>query len=112
MERAYKSICAALVSSIEQSDIITNKEIFSNIAKHGHNPRKFVAFSESRLNHLKDIKYRNKMAAQFGIPMDGGKFDTSKEGASDKLVRLLCNKGMVDPFEDLAVEVSGAKKWQ
>lgn len=47
------------------------------------------------------------------IPLDGeNRFDTSVDGAADKIVKLLCNKGMVDPFKNVAVEVSGAKQWQ
>ena len=41
-----------------------------------------------------------------------GKIDTSQEGVSEKVVKILCDKGMVDPFEDIAMEVSSAKKWE
>ena len=51
------------------------------------------------------------MADQFSIPLNGDMFDTTKNGASEKLVKLLCSKGMVDPFEDTPVEVPSAKRW-
>lgn len=35
-------------------------------------------------------------------PLKDGKFDTSQKEAAGKLVKLLCNKGMVDPFEEIA----------
>lgn len=37
--------------------------------------------------------------------MDGGKFDTNQEGVTEKIVKILCDKGMVDPFESLPMEV-------
>ena len=54
------------------------------------------------------------MSKQFNIPLDatGEKFDASVEGAAEKIVKLLCNKGMVDPFEKNAVEVDGARQWR
>ena len=54
------------------------------------------------------------MSKQFNIPLDatGEKFDASVEGAAEKIVKLLCKKGMVDPFEKNAVEVDGARQWR
>lgn len=111
MERAYKAICADKVVEIENSGIISDCNVFTEIASTGHNPRKFIAFNESRLNYLKDKNNREKIAFKFSIPLNGDKFDTAKTGASEKIVKLLCNKGMLDPFEDSPVEVAGAKKW-
>ena len=52
------------------------------------------------------------MAEKFGLPLLEGKFDTTQNGVSEKLVKLLCNKGMVDPFDDLPMEVSSPRKWE
>ena len=46
------------------------------------------------------------------LPLLEGKFDTTQNGVSEKLVKLLCNKGMVDPFDDLPMEVSSPRKWE
>ena len=113
MERAYKSVCHDAINEIESAGIISNAKSFRAIAETGHNPRKFVSFSRERLNALKQDNTRKVMSERFSIPLDkDSKFDTSDEKSADKLVRLLCNKGMIDPFMDTAVEVSGAKKWQ
>ena len=79
----------------------------------GHNPRKFVSFNDKRLEVLKKKSERIKYAKMFSIPLDesGNKFDVTAEGAAEKLVKFLCNKGMLDPIEQNAVEVDGAKKW-
>lgn len=51
------------------------------------------------------------MAARFRIPLKKDKFDVSEPQNAEKLVKLSCNKGMVDPFEDLPVEVTSSKNW-
>lgn len=114
MARSYKKVCHDKVEQIEQSDIVTDAEIFKGIAESGHNPRKFVAFNEKRLAALKNYNTRNSIAKKFSIPLDAdtGKFDTSVDGTSEKIVKLLCNKGMVDPFDNDAVEVDGARRWK
>lgn len=112
MERAYKKVCDDKVAMLESSDILYDSRVFGNVARTGHHPRMFVSFNEKRYQRLKSKKERKRYAELFEIPIKEGKFDTSEADAADKLVRLLCNKGMVDPFEDLPVEVSGARKWQ
>ena len=55
---------------------------------------------------------RNKIGKKFKIPLDGDKFDINQQGAADKLVKLLCDRGMIEPFDNNPIEVSGAKKWE
>ena len=43
------------------------------------------------------------MAEKFKIPLDGDKFDTTQ---------LLCDRAMVDPFDEYPMEVAGSKKWE
>lgn len=112
MERAYKSICAKQIINIIDSNIINDAEIFRNAASSSHNPRKFVSFNESHLNKLKDDVMRKKIGKKFKIPLDGEKFDMNQQGAADKLVKLLCDRGMIEPFDNNPIEVSGAKKWE
>lgn len=112
MERAYKAVCDNKVTILEQSGILSDSGTFGNVARTGHHPRMFVSFNEKRYERLKNKKERAQYAELFEIPLKDGKFDTSEAEAADKLVKLLCNKGMVDPFENLPVEVSGARKWQ
>lgn len=112
MERAYRSVCENKVSMLEQSGILYDSDGFGLVARTGHHPRMFISFNEKRYERLKSKKERKRYGDLFKIPLRDGKFDTSKAEAADKLVRLLCNKGMVDPFEKLPVEVSGARKWQ
>lgn len=112
MKRAYKSICEKQIINIINSNIINDAEIFSNIASSRHNPRKFVSFNKSHLSKLEDAVMRMEIGEKFEIPLDGDKFDMNQQGAADKLVKLLCDRGMIEPFDDNPIEVSGAKKWE
>lgn len=112
MERAYKSNCVKKLNKIEQCNIFTDFETFSSVAKSGHNPRKFVSFNEDYLKELMNSKCRKKLAATFNIPMVGDLFDTKQSGVADKIVKLLCKRGMKDPFSDRPMEVAGSKKWE
>lgn len=112
MERSYKALCDSTVHDICGLDIVSDEDIFSAIAKHGHNPRRFVSFNRGRLELMKDEQKRKEMAKRFNLSLSAdGRIDTSVDGVAEKLVKLLCNKGMVDPFEDIPVEVPSAAKW-
>lgn len=111
MERAYKATCVDKLSDIERCDIVTDFSAFSSIAGSSHNPRKFISFNDSHLQKLKRSVSRKKMAQKFNIPLVGDKFDTTQPGVSEKLVKLLCDRGMVDPFDNNPMEVAGSKKW-
>jgi len=114
MARSYKKVCLDKVELIQQSAILSDFEKFKSVAEFGHNPRKFVSFNQSRLTALENKKTRNSIAKKFSIPLseDTGIFDTSVDGASEKIVKLLCNKGMLDPFDNDPVEVDGARQWK
>lgn len=112
MERAYKSVCEKQIINIANSNIINDVEAFRNVASSGHNPRKFVSFNKSHLQKLKNANNRKKISKKFNIPLDEDKFDMSQTGVADKLVKLLCDRGMVDPFDDNPMEVSSSKKWE
>lgn len=112
MERSYRTICNEKIETIRGMDIMSDYDIFSETAASGHNPRRFLAFNQGRLTALGNRTTRRAMARKFAIPLRDDKFDTTVTGVSEKIVKLLCNRGMVDPFEDSAVEVAGAKRWQ
>ena len=114
MARSYKSVCHKDVEIIVKSEIVSGMDQFAALAESGHNPRRFVSFNKDRLDELKKRDMRKRIADKFSIPLDasGEKFDATVAGTTEKIVKLLCNKGMTDPFMDTAVEVDGARKWQ
>lgn len=112
MERSYKSVCASKVDEILKCDFLTNADAFKKVATTGQNPRRFVSYNQAHLEQMKNIGKRKKLAKQFGIALRGDQIDTEGERDSEKLVKLLCSKGMLDPFEDIPMEVAAAKRWR
>lgn len=113
MARSYKAVCHQKVEKVVHADIISGIENFKSTAETGHNPRRFIAFNESRLEDLKKKSIRVDIAKRFSIPLDaaGDKFDATVEGSTEKIIKLLCKRGMIDPFDKTAVEVDGARQW-
>ena len=111
LERAYKIACDYRISDVVESGILIENEEFKKIASAGTNPRRLVSFNEEYLERLKNKKTREKIAKKFEIPIKDGKFDTEQDGAADKLIRVLCKRGMVDPFDSEPMEVSGSRSW-
>ena len=107
----FEEMQRELMISLKECDILTDFDAFSAIAGSGHNPRKFVSFNDAHLQKLKNANTRKKMAKKFNISLVGDKFDSTKSDTSDKLVKLLCDRGMVDPFDDNPMEVAGSKQW-
>lgn len=113
MERAYRIKCIDAVGEIEKMDIVTDPEMFRTTATSGPNPRRFTAFSKSKLQLLSKKRNREKVAKHFGIPLTSDKthFDTREEKDAESLVKILCGKAMWDILEEVPVEVDGIKDW-
>ena len=104
------SICSTTKDS---SQILknSNSNNFKKIASSGHNPRKFISFNDKGLSFLENETILTDLAPKFSLIIKNGKIDTSDEKTSQNLIKLLCRKGMEDPFEHIAVEVESAKTW-
>jgi len=113
MERAYKIKCFDAVEEIVYMDIVTDPGMFRTTATSGPNPRRFTAFSKSKLQLLSKKKNREKVARHFGIPLTSDKthFDTKEKKDAESLVKILCGKAMWDILEEIPVEVDGIKNW-
>lgn len=112
MERAYKAVCREKLDNVGSCDIVNDFDSFKKVAAKGHNPRKFLAFNDEFLQQLTTVENRQRIAKKFYIPMIKDRFDSSCPETSDKLIKILCNRGMVDPFGNDPVEVAGSKKWE
>ena len=112
MERTYKLKCNEAVDKIGDLNIISDLDVFRNTATSGPNPRRFAAFSKSKLQLLAKKKNREKAAKCFKIPLTKDKqFDTSQKVNAENLVKVLCGKAMWDILEEVPVEVDGLKDW-
>lgn len=112
MERAYKAVCKEKLEKIREMEVVSDIETFMSVANSGHNPKKFISFNKEKLKLLEDKKMKDSISTKFNIPLINGKFDTSNDEASKKLIKLLCDKGKIDPFNNKPVEVAGSKEWK
>lgn len=112
MERSYKAVCSDKTMEICQAEIVTDADQFQRVASSGHNPRRFVSFNQARFERMKEAETRRQMATTFRLTLDAdGRIDTSAPDMVEKLIKILCNKGMLDPFDNVPVEVSSASRW-
>ena len=111
MERSYKLRCGAKVEEVVELGILTNADAFKDMATKGQNPRRFVSFNQSRLDAIKNTNSRKKYMKMFNIGMKCGKIDTDDIKSSERLVKFLCDKAMLDPIDEGPREVSAAKVW-
>ena len=111
LERAYKKVSSFCIKQVNESGILADIDTFESVASSGNNPRKFVSYNKAYLEKLNNKKTREKMGRKFDIPLKDRKFDTTDKKTSEKVIKLLCKKGMLDPFEDSPVEVSSAIAW-
>lgn len=111
IERSFKKKCDICITEIAAANIISDSSYFNEEAKKGHNPRRFVSFNKDGLDKLQDTEVREQIAAKFDIPYVNGKFLLNDEDSCTNFIKMLCHKGMTDPFDNKAVEVSNAKKW-
>ena len=93
--------------------MFSDPEMFKKTATSKHNPRRFVSYSESNFEYLKSKENRKSIAEKFQIKLTGDEeiFDTSSELNNDRIVKLICNKGMLHPINENPMEVNGAKPW-
>ena len=111
LERSFRKICKAGIQKIIESNIIKDTDFFAAHAQKGFNPRRFLLFDERALEDLKNLEKRKKIAQIFNIKLSDDRFLIESDEDCTKLIKLLCQKGMLDPFTENAMEVSSAKKW-
>jgi len=108
MERKSKEA----IDSIVATGRIADEAVFRDYAMKGHNPRRLLKYDEKKVTIISDPKSGSALRKKFGIEMKGGKLMVSEQEEVDRLIKLVTNRGMVDPFnKDAAMEVSGAIKW-
>lgn len=112
MERAYRTNAEKLAEKFSKVPFLTNAEQLRTSALSGHYPRMLVSYQPSKMEHLKTVTHRRAIAKKFGIAIKpNGNFDTETPESAERLIRFLCNKGMLDPTNQNAMEVTGAKRW-
>lgn len=112
LERTHKILCNRCVKKIESLDIVCDADAFKAVAASSHNPRRFLTFSQTRLEHVNDLNNRRIIGRMFNIALNAhGIFDTTDPKASERLIKFLCEKAMEDPVDHSAKEVPVARAW-
>lgn len=111
MERTYNKKCDEVLDKIGELQLVNNMEKLIEIGKKGHNPRGFVSYNEESLNILKDPQRNSMIVNKFGVKVQEGMIQIDTDEDAKNLIKLLCNKGALNPFNGNAIEVKSAKKW-
>ena len=110
-ESISKKVALEKTDLIAELPYLKGVEALKAISQSGLNPRRFLGFNQQRVDDMKDAKNRCKIAKIFGITCKGGCLDLSEKGDAERFIKVVCNRGMMDPFTDDPVEVTGSKSW-
>lgn len=111
-ESICRNIASEKIGEIKQVKYLTGLDDFEAVALKGANVRRFLGYNERRVKSMQSIACRERIASKFGIAMKGKKLDLTNPDDADRFIRVVCNRGMLDPFDDKAVEVSSSKPWE
>jgi hypothetical protein len=67
---------------------------------------------QERLLYLADKKKGKKIRDAFGINLSGDKLAPKTMEETERLIKMITERGMLDPFSNGAMEVSGATVWR
>jgi len=71
-----------------------------------------VSYQPDKLKYLEKPTNRRAIAKKFKINiLSDGTLDLGTAKSAGNLIRFLCNRGMLDPVNQSAMEVAGAKRW-
>ena len=111
-ESICKTVAQEKAESIANLKYISGAETLKAISLTGLNPRRYLGYNADRVDDLHDQSKRQKIAKTFGIKYVKGKFDLADEGDAERFIKVICNKGMIDPFKAAPVEVTSSKPWK
>ena len=111
-ESICKKVAKEKAEEVAKLGYISGTEIFAAISLTGLNPRRYLGYNAERVADLSNQAKRRDVAKTFGITFAKGKFDLTDKSDAEKLIKVICNRGMVDPFTDGPVEVTGSKVWK
>ena len=114
---APESICRKIAQDrVESMKGLSWIEGFSTLeseAVKGFNPRRFLAFNGDKVADLAIQAKRKDIARKFHIDLTKAeKINLTNPISANNFIKVICDKAMVDPFNDDPMEVSGAKEWK
>ena len=99
------------IDKITSADVLDNPVAFKEWVEDESNARRLLSFNEEKLTKIQSGKHW-AVCRKFGLESKQGKLSIRNKTDAEKLIKLLSNRGMLDPFSKDGMEVSGAKKWR
>ena len=100
------------LDEMEQLGKIKDFDVFRGFASSFNNKRRMMRCDTAKFLRLSDKEKGNELRQQFGIRFKNGKLIASTQEEADRLVKVICDRGMTDPFTLEPMEVAGAGKWK
>ena len=103
-----------VIDKILNLGLVSDPENFARYASGADNQRRLRKFKEDeadRLKFLADKTKGKKIREKFGLRIDGKQLISTTKEDVDRVVKLVYQRGMLNPFDNAPMEVHGASKW-
>ena len=103
-----------VIDKILNLGLVSDPENFARYASGADNQRrlrKFKGDEADRLKFLADKTKGKKIREKFGLRIDGKQLISTTKEDVDRVVKLVYQRGMLNPFDNAPMEVHGALKW-
>ena len=111
-ESICKNVAKDKADALAKLEYISGAENLAAVSLTGLNPRRYLGYNEGRVAELGNATKRRDIAKTFGIKYVKGKLDLSEKGDAERFIKVICKRGMVDPFTEGPVEVTSSKVWK
>lgn len=111
MEKTMQKIKAQAMEQILEIDAFVDKERFSKLVKSYRSPRTFITLDQERIDKLKDVDTRIKVARELEIPInEEGKLEILSEKEATILIKYLCFKVFLEAETNNLLEAASVSK--
>lgn len=103
-----------VIDKILNLGVVSDPENFAKYASGVDNRRrlrKFEAVETDRLKLLADKVRGRKIREKFGVSIDGNQLFSSTREDVDKVIKLVYQRGMLNPFDNTPMEVHSPSPW-
>lgn len=103
-----------VIDEIVDTGMISDAKRFREFASDVSNLRRLRGFEDGGLDRLKLLSGHGegkKIREKFGLKVDGKKLAVTSEEDVEKVIKLVCQRGMLNPFDGAPMEVHGASPW-
>ena len=109
--REEKKQAQEAIGKIIRAGVLDNPEQFEDWVDDDSNVRRLLGFNEDKLKQIQSGEHWD-VCGKFGLTVNRGRLAIQNKLDAAKLVKLLSDRGMLDPFTGDRMEVNGARKWE